>query len=354
MLEKIFLTNFLIALVLIFEISKYFKKNQLIKTQFIGILLSLISINLYHGPLNSYSLSFLLDILGTFGLIACMVNIFSLLYNYKINKIFIYILSILFFLIISSLLIKHFFVHNLVRGDFTPFSTNPNKSGNTLKTIIFCLFGSILCFFCVRVILKTNPEFYYHRILRYWMFVFITVGIISIIFLVFSSSIGFSQMSNAEKYKINYGVFIQIFILLFVLLRPNFLDAIELKYSISDIMELSNKEGLSNIFNKRFFEDKYYLKSNATLTNFIPLVDRTGKNIDDFLQLKYNLNFIDLINKHRTEHFITLIDEGKHNELTIEHLGAQCGFKTRQALYISFKKFKGCSPSDYISNLNKI
>jgi AraC-like DNA-binding protein len=186
------------------------------------------------------------------------------------------------------------------------------------------------------------------------MFVFITVGIISIIFLVFSSSTGFSQILNAEKYKFNYGVFIQIFILLFVLLRPKFLDAIELKYSISDIMELSNKEGLSNIFNKRFFEDKYYLKSNATLTNFIPLVDRTGENIDDFLQLKYNHNFIDLVNKHRTEHFITLIDQGKHNELTIEHLGAQCGFKTRQALYISFKKFKGCSPSDYISNLNKI
>ena len=212
MLEKIFLTNIFIALVLIFEISKYFKKNQAIKTQFIGVLLSLISVSLYHGPLNSYSLSFLLDILGTFGIIACMVNIFSLLYHYKINKIFIYALSILFFLIVSSLLIKHFFVHHLVRGDFTPFSTNPNKSVNTLKTIIFCLFGSILCFFCVKVLLKTNPEFYYHRILRYWMFVFITIGIVTIIFLVFSSSIGFSQMLNAEKYKINYGVFIQIFI----------------------------------------------------------------------------------------------------------------------------------------------
>mgnify|MGYP003906495353 CR=1 FL=1 len=30
---------------------------------------------------------------------------------------------------------------------------------------------------------------------------FITIGIVTIIFLVFSSSIGFSQMLNAEKYK---------------------------------------------------------------------------------------------------------------------------------------------------------
>jgi len=185
------------------------------------------------------------------------------------------------------------------------------------------------------------------------MFVFITIGIITIIFLVFSSSIGFSQMLNAEKYKINYGVFIQIFILLFVLLRPKFLDAIELKYSISDIMELSNEDGVSHIFNERFFTDKYYLNPNATLSNFAPIIDRASENINDFLQLKYNHNFIDLVNKHRIEHFITLIDQDKHNELTIEHLGTQCGFKTRQALYISFKKFKDCSPSDYISNLNK-
>lgn len=353
MLEKVHFANIIISIVLIFEISKYYKKNQIIKIQFIGVLVSLISVNLYHGVLNGYSFSFLLDVLGSFGMLGFLVNIFSLLYNYKINKIFMYILLFLFFLALSSLLIMFYINHGLTKEDFTPFSTNPNNPANVIKTVLYFVFGSIICFHGVKVLQKTNREFYYHRILRNWIFVLLIVASISLIIILFSLFDSFYAINAFFANNLNFGVIVQEFLLFFVLLRPKFLDSIELKYSISDIMELSNKDGVSHIFNERFFTDKYYLNPNATLSNFAPIIDRASENINDFLQLKYNLNFIDLVNKHRIEHFITLIDQNKHNELTIEHLGTQCGFKTRQALYISFKKFKDCSPSDYISNLNK-
>jgi AraC-like DNA-binding protein len=117
-------------------------------------------------------------------------------------------------------------------------------------------------------------------------------------------------------------------------------------------MDLSQKKGLSDIINTRFFKEKYYLNSDASLSKFSLLTKTNNDDINDFVILKYHQNFIDLVNIHRIQHFILLIEQGKHKEFTIEYLGNQCGFSTRQALYLSFIKFKGCSPSDYISSIN--
>lgn len=352
MLEKIHFANIIISLVLIFEISKYYKKNQTIKFQFIGLLLSLLCLNLYYGVFYDYAFSFVLNVVATFGIIGCTFNIFSLLYHYQINKLFIYILLVLFFLVLSALCIKFYINHGLVEEDFTPFSANPSKLVNVIKTIIFFSAGSILGFLAVKILQKTNKEFYYHRLLKNWIYAFLIISGVALVIQFSSLFNSFYAINSFIIDKLNFGIFVQEFLFFFVLFRPKFLDTNELKYTISDIMELSNKEGVSNVFNKRFFVDKYYLNANATLSNFATLIDRTNEDINSFLLLKYNQNFIDLVNLHRIEHFITLIDQGKHNELTVEHLGSQCGFRTRQSLYLSFKKFKGCSPSDFIDKLN--
>ena len=165
----------------------------------------------------------------------------------------------------------------------------------------------------------------------------------------------YDDFNVINKYIINKlkcGILIQEFLYCFCLFRPDFLDANELKFSIAEIMDLSQKKGLSEIINTYFFKEKYYLKTEATLSKFALLTKTNNDNINDFIILKYHQNFIDLVNIHRIQHFILLIDQGKNKNLTIEYLGNQCGFSTRQALYLSFMKFKGCSPSDYISSLN--
>jgi AraC-like DNA-binding protein len=137
-----------------------------------------------------------------------------------------------------------------------------------------------------------------------------------------------------------------------VIFRPDFLDANELKYSLSNIMNLSQKKGLNEIINTAFFNEKYYLQTDASLSKFAKITKMKNDEINDFMLLKYHQDFIDLLNIHRIQHFILLIDQGKNKDYTIEYLGNQSGFSTRQALYLSFKKFKGCSPRDYISSLN--
>jgi AraC-like DNA-binding protein len=351
MLEKLYIVNCTVSLILIFEISKYYKNNSSMRFQFIGLLISLFFLNLYFLVSHNYWFSFLINITATLGIIVFLLNIFSLLFSYKINKQVVYLSLALYFIALSFLLIKLYTHHVLIEEDYVPFVYNQDRTGNTIKGIIFILFGSLGFTYSIVILKKINKEFYYHRLLKKWIYIFLTLWTICLIFMILSLFNNFYIINKFINDKLKFGILIQEFLYFIVLFRPIFLDANEIKYSISDIMELSQKKGLSDIINNRFFKEMYYLNSNATLSNFALLTDTINDEINDFIILKYHQNFMDLVNTHRIQHFILLLDQGKHKKLTIEYLGNQCGFSTRQALYLSFKKFKGFTPSDYISRL---
>ena len=320
--------------------------------QFIGLLASLLILNLYYLVFYNYWFSFLINITATLGIAVFLLNIFSLLYSYKINKRIIYVALALYFIALAFLLLKLNLNQELKEEDYAPFVYNNDQVGNTIKGIIYILFASILFIYCIVIVKKINKEFYYHRLLKKWIYWVLTLLTIGIIFMVLSLFDDFYAINTFVNNELKFGLFIQQLLYCFVLFRPKFLDANELKYSIAEIMDLSQKKGLSEIINTYFFKEKYYLETDATLSKFALLTKTNKDNINDFIILKYHQNFIDLVHIHRIQHFILLIDQGKHKELTIEYLGNQCGFSTRQALYLSFMKFKGCSPSDYISSLN--
>lgn len=352
MLEKLHLINCTLSLVLIFEISKYYKNNSVMRFQFIGLLESLLVLNLYYLVFYNYWFSFLLNITATLGISIFLLNIFSLLYSYKINKRVIYVALVLYFIALAFLLLKLNLNQELKEEDYAPFVYNNDQVGNTIKGIIFIVLGAIFYIYFIVLIKKLNKEFYYHRLLKKWLYVFLVIVTFCIIFMFLSLFNDFYSINKFIVDELKIGVLIQEFLYCFVLFRPDFLDANQLKYSIAEIMDLSQKKGLSEIINTHFFKEQYYLKTDATLSKFASLTKATTDDINDFIILKYHQNFIDLVNIHRIQHFILLIDQGKHKDFTIEYLGNQCGFSTRQALYLSFMKLKGCSPSDYISSLN--
>lgn len=351
MLEKLYIINCTLSLVLIFEILKYYKNNSIIRFQFIGLLVSLLLLNLYYLVFCNYWFSFLLNITATLGIAVFILNIFSFLYSYKINKRLIYFSLALYFVALFFLLFKLYTNHELKEEDYIPFKSNENQLVNTIKGIIYILFGSIFFIYCLVILKKLNKEFYYHRLLKNWIYVFLVIQTISLIFMFLGLFSDFFHINKLIINQIKFEILIQEFLYFFILFRPNFLDANGLKYSIAEIMDLSEKKGLSAMINNHFFKEKYYLNPSATLSKFSLLTKSTNDDINDFMILKYHQNFMDLVNIHRIQHFTLLVDQGKHKDFTIEYLGNQCGFTTRQALYLSFMKFKGCSPSDYISSL---
>lgn len=352
MLENLHLINCTLSLVLIFEISKFYKDNSIMRFQFIGLLASLLLLNLYYLVFYNYWFSFLFNITATLGIVVFLSNIFSLLFSYKINRRVIYFSIALYVIALFFLVLKLYTNHELKEEDYAPFVSNEDKLGNIIKVIIYILFGSIFSFYCIVILKKINKEFYYHRLLKNWIYVFLILSTFGQVISVLSLFSEFHIINKFVMNQLKFGVLVQEFLYFFVLLRPNFLDAHELKYSVAEIMDLSQKKGLSEIIQTHFFKEKYYLKTDASLSKFALLTQSSSDEITDFILLKYHQNFMDLVNLHRIQNFILLVDQGKHNDLTIEYLGNQCGFSTRQALYLSFMKFKGCSPSDYISSLN--
>lgn len=352
MLENLYIVNCTLSLVLIFEISKYYKNNSILRIQFIGLLSSLLVLNLYFLEFNDYWFSFIINTTATLGICVFLTNIFSLLYSYKINKKVIYISVALYLIALFFLCLKLYIYKELKEEDYVPFTYNTDQVGNTIKGIIYILFGSIFYIYCFVILRKTNMDFYYHRVLKKWIYWFLSLLTICFIFIFFSFFDYFYAINRFLINELKFSVLIQQFLYCFVLFRPEFLDANEIKYSISDIMDLSLKKGVSEQIKTHFFNEKYYLQPDASLSKFAKLTKTTNDEINDFLLLKYHQNFIDLVNIHRIQHFILLIDQGKNKELTIEYLANLCGFSTRQALYLSFMKYKGCSPSDYISSLN--
>ncbi len=351
--NRIYLVNIIVSLVLIFEISKFYKKSQILKFQFIGLLFSLFILNLYLIEFYKSSIGFFFHLSGIFGIILFLLNIFIILYKYKLNWQFIYILLSIYSICLIFLFYRFSLNHLVLDSDIAPFVTNNNKILSYSKLVVQFMAAAIIFYFSFKSVKGTDKEFYYHRVLRKWIYVFLVVisfsSIITII--VFIDNIWALNINNMYDY--NFGLILLEFLYLFVLLRPKYLDAEEIKYSISDIMNLSNNKGLKKIVNEKFFLEKYYLNANASLSEFAILIDVDKDVLNDYFKIEQNKNFIELVNNSRLDHFISLVNQDKHKDFTIEALSAQCGFGTRQSLYQTFKKVKGCSPTDYILSITK-
>jgi AraC-like DNA-binding protein len=349
--NNIYLINIVLSIVLIFEISKYFKKKQILKFQFIGLLFSLLTLNLYLIEFNKSSFGFVLHLLGLFGILIFLINIFTILYQYKINKQFVIFGLVLFFSFLFLLLYRAYHYQSVLDSDIAPFVNNKNKSISVIKLISQIFAAGVAIYFGLRILKNTDKDFYYHRILRSWIYLFILVFGLCIVLTIVVLIDGFYSLNISFIYDYNFGLFIQEFLYLFVLFRPRYLDAEEIKYSISDIMNLSNNKELKKVFHDKFFKAKYYLNPNASLSEFAILINVNKDVLNDYLKLEQHQNFIELVNSKRLDHFILLVDDNKHKEYTIEALSMQCGFGTRQSLYQTFKKVKGCSPTDYILSI---
>jgi DNA-binding transcriptional ArsR family regulator len=155
--------------------------------QFIGLLASLLLLNLYYLVFFNYWFSFLFNITATLGIAVFLINIFSLLYSYKINKRVIYFALALYLIALFFLVLKLYTNHELKEEDYAPFVSNEDELGNIIKVIIYILFGSIFSFYCIVILKKINKEFYYHRLLKNWIYVFLILSTFGQVISVLSS-----------------------------------------------------------------------------------------------------------------------------------------------------------------------
>ena len=117
----------------------------------------------------------------------------------------------------------------------------------------------------------------------------------------------------------------------------------------SDYMQLIEHKSISCMKDL-----KPYLKSEFNLNQFSVLIQIPVHHVTYFFREVKKQTFSDFRNEWRVNHAKSLILEPKFANLTLEAIGLQCGFATRNTFFTAFKKTEGISPSAFAAQTRQI
>ena len=126
-------------------------------------------------------------------------------------------------------------------------------------------------------------------------------------------------------------------------------DAAEKSVDSRSKIELSETE-LAEIETTILHEldlNAHYTNSDLSLSKLAELINIPAYKISLVLNQKMDTTFYDLINSKRVEASLSLLRDNKN--LTIEAITAEVGFKSKSTFYRAFKKYKGITPTDFLS-----
>jgi AraC-like DNA-binding protein len=332
----------------LFSIIENLKGNQKISLVKLNFLLFLICVTF-----NSF-----IDFLKEFGydLVLCgtiirlfttlfTINIFYLIAGNKVTKLI--IIGEVFFFIVYLVAVltgyrfaivhdgKHFIeMNNFSRFNFFVF--NP-------------LLILVMAYNIIKVLKMPHSNLYQVRVKRWSIFLLVLIfGIVfsAIIVTILHYVHIFSTLYDSRKFLIFY----RFVLILFILFRPKFIDDAGLALSINQKSKVNSNISIQN-FEFLFYGNQYFLQPEANLENFSLRLNHTKSEVSDFLKTLTSDSFIELINKNRISYFKELLKTKQHESFTIEALSEMSGFNNRQSMYNAFKKYEGCSPTEYLNNL---
>ena len=98
---------------------------------------------------------------------------------------------------------------------------------------------------------------------------------------------------------------------------------------------------------------KPFLDPEITVAKLAELQRVTPATLSRVLNEHLDQNFFDFINRYRVEEFKNQALSEDASRLSIMGIAYECGFNSKAAFYRAFKKHEKCSPSEYLSRLNK-
>lgn len=95
-------------------------------------------------------------------------------------------------------------------------------------------------------------------------------------------------------------------------------------------------------------EDKIFLKSGLNIHDLAAVLNTNSKYVSTLINQEFKVNFVTFINKYRIDEAKILLLDPKKNNVTIEAIGNESGFKSKSAFNVAFKKETGITPSMYV------
>ena len=345
MYSYIYLSLIILGLFLIVENLKGGQKLSLLKLHFVIVLSTTTIISTIDFANNiGYNLQFYETILRVINTVL-IVNVFQIVANNKLPKSLI---------ILELSIISLFFVGIFYGYRFAYFQEGYFHYKVLTFSIlnIFVINPLIMLFMGLnlfKIIKRTDLNNLYQRKIRTWAILLFMLFILMLLSTIVTFALYLSQITlNKFDSRIIF-ISYRFILFLFIFLRPKFLDDIGLRYTkISPFVK--GQISIQN-FEFLFYHNHYFLRPDANLEDFALNLNHTKTEVLDFVKNQTNDSFIELVNKNRITYFKNLLKTKQHESFTIEALSEMSGFNNRQSMYNSFKKYEGCSPSEYINNI---
>lgn len=92
---------------------------------------------------------------------------------------------------------------------------------------------------------------------------------------------------------------------------------------------------------------EFYLNQNLSLHDFARELNISARIISICINYHVGVNFNEWVNNYRVDKALAQLQDPDYQYLSIEGIGAGCGFKSRSAMYEAFKKKLGKSPGHF-------
>lgn len=107
------------------------------------------------------------------------------------------------------------------------------------------------------------------------------------------------------------------------------------------------KKDMANKIVSLLEAEKLYLNPSLTLDLLAVRIGSNRTYTSLVINEVFGMSFYSLVNKYRVEEAIRRLQDGKHNNYSVEGIAGMCGFASRSSFNSAFRKHTGKTPSDF-------
>jgi len=96
-----------------------------------------------------------------------------------------------------------------------------------------------------------------------------------------------------------------------------------------------------------FAETENYKSEEFKLNNLAAMLDTNSNYLTAVINETFNSNFADYVNSHRVSLAMKYLLDQQFDQLTIEGIGSEVGFRSKSSFFAVFKKHTGLTPSQF-------
>ncbi|MXV53252.1 helix-turn-helix domain-containing protein [Pedobacter sp. HMF7647] len=135
--------------------------------------------------------------------------------------------------------------------------------------------------------------------------------------------------------------------------HEEYIELSDLSPQVHPMFEPDKRRQYLDTLNEFVKETKPFLKKGYLIKELAEAINIPVHQLSYLINTEFNLHFQDFMNLQRIEYLKERINDPELQQLSLEGMAWEVGFKSRTTFFRAFIKFTGHSPSEYFGHLSK-